>query len=103
MEEVTTEGFVRMAGTNGHLVSTDALKLHTYGVVASIANGEPGLISFDYLNAVRVDTTVAALELTLAGVWSAEPGGYRVTEQETLRVARVVHDQLSRLEELRGR
>ena len=94
---------MRLTAAGGHLVSTDALKLHTYGVVASIANGEPGWISFDYLNAVRVDTTVPALELTLAGVWSAEPGGYRVAEQETLRVARMVHEQLSRLEELRER
>lgn len=103
MEDVSTEGFTRVRGATGPLVSTEALKLHTYGVVASIANGEAGFISYDYLNAISVDTTVAALELTLAGVWSAECRGYRVAEHETLRVAREVHRQLTRLAEYRSR
>lgn len=102
MEDISGEAFVHLGGRNGPLVSTQALKLHTYGVVASIANGEPGFVSHDYLNAVSVETTVVALELTLAGVWSPEPGGYRVAEHETLRVARSVQRQLGRLEALRA-
>lgn len=103
MEDISAEGFARLGGASGPVVTTDAVKLHTYAVIASIAKGRPGFISFDYLNAVTVDTTIPALELTLAGVWSAERRGYRVSEQETLRVARSVQRQLRRLEEHRAR
>lgn len=94
MEEVTA-GFTRVAGSA--VVSRDALKLHTYAVIVSIKDGHPGFVGDDYLSAIRVETTVPALELTLAGLWTREDGGYRVREAETLRVARIVQRQLIEL------
>lgn len=96
MEEITTAGFTRVAGSA--VVSRDALKLHTYAVIVSIKDGHPGLVHDDYLSAVRVDTTLPALELTLAGLWTREDGGYRICETETLRIARIVQRQLVELE-----
>ena len=100
MEEVSTEGFVHAGGRTGPIVSRDALKLHTYGILVSIEMGHAGFISDEYLNAISVETSVTALELTLAGLWAREEHGYRVGEPETLRVAREVQRQLIALNEL---
>jgi hypothetical protein len=97
MEEITAAGFARVAGSA--VVSREALKLHTYAIIVSIKDGHPGWVKDDYLSAIRVETTVPALELSLAGLWSRENGGYRVCEAETLRVARIVQRQLNELDE----
>ena len=113
MEDVSTEGFVRVGGVAGPVISKSALKLHTYAILVSIEVGDAGHICDEYLNAISVETSVpkngtiatapvAALELTLAGLWTREPGCYRVSEGETLRVAREVQRQLIALEELRS-
>src|SRR3954453_23363934 len=102
MEDVSTEGFVRARGRSGPAVTRAALKLHTYGILVSIEVGDPGFISDDYLSAISVETSVTALELTLAGLWTREQNGYRVSEAETLRVAREVQRQLIALDELRS-
>jgi hypothetical protein len=102
MEEVSAEGFVRAGGHAGPVVTREALKLHTYGILVSIEVGEAGYISDDYLSAINVETSVTALELSLAGLWTREQAGYRVSEEETLRVAREVQRQLIALEELRS-
>lgn len=77
------------------MVSTAALTLHTYGVIAGIEAGRAGFVPDDYLSAITVETSVAALELMLAGVWHREPGGYRVDAAETMRIAREVRRQLT--------
>jgi hypothetical protein len=100
MEEVSAEGFVRAGGLAGPVVTRAALKLHTYAILVSIEVGRPGYISDDYLNAISVETNIAALELTLCGLWARESIGYRVTEEETLRVAREVQRQLIALDEM---
>jgi hypothetical protein len=102
MEDVSAEGFLRAGSPNGPVVTHDALKLHTYGILVSIEVGHPGYISDEYLSAISVETSVAALELCLAGLWTREHQGYRVGEAETLRVAREVQRQLIALDELRS-
>ncbi len=102
MEDVSPEGFVRAGGDAGPVVSRGALKLHTYAILVSIEVGNAGYICDDYLNAINVETSLAALELTLAGLWAREDSGYRVSEAETLRVAREVQRQLIALDELRS-
>lgn len=87
---------MRVAGSA--VVSRAALKLHTYAVIVSIKDGHPGYVRDDYLSAIRVETTLPALELTLAGLWTREGDGYRVCEGETLRVARIVQRQLIEME-----
>jgi hypothetical protein len=100
MEEVSAEGFVRAGGPDGPVITRDALKLHTYAILVSIEVGRPGFISDDYLSAISVETSIAALELTLCGLWARQDNGYFVTEDETLRVAREVQRQLTILDEL---
>jgi hypothetical protein len=102
MEDVSTEGFVRAGRPAGPIVSRAALKLHTYAVLVSIEVGRPGYISDDYLSAISVETSVTALELTLAGLWERVQDGYSVRSDETLRVAHEVQRQLIALEELRS-
>lgn len=99
MEEVTAAGFARVAGSA--VVSRDALKLHTYAIIVSIKDGHPGYVRDDYLSAIRVETTVPALELSLAGLWTRDGDGYRVRDAETLRVARIVQRQLIELGDAR--
>lgn len=100
MEEVSTEGFAQAGGPAGPIVSRAALKLHTYAILVSIEVGRPGFISDDYLNAISVETSITALELTLCGLWAREDNGYHVSETETLRVAREVQRQLIALDEM---
>ena len=94
--------FVRFGGarrslTGDALVSRVALRLHVYAVLASIESGRPGVITDAYLNAVTAETSVAALELCTAGLWTRVDEGYRVQESETMRMAAEVHRQLEEL------
>jgi hypothetical protein len=96
--------FVRFGGRRGslpgdRLVSRAALRLHVYAVLASIEADRPGLITDEYLNAVRGETSVAALELCTAGLWTRVEDGYEVPEAETMRMATEVHRQLEELAE----
>lgn len=102
MEDVSAEGFVRAGGPDGPVVTRDALKLHTYGILVSIEVGQPGYISDEYLNSISAESSLAALELCLVGLWERTDQGYRVGEAETLRVAREVQRQLIALERLRS-
>jgi len=86
----------------GPVISRRALKLHTYAVLVSIEVGTPGRISDHYLSAITVETSVTALELMLAGLWTRAQDGYLVSETETQRVAREVQRQLVALEGLRS-
>jgi hypothetical protein len=97
--------FVRFGGQRGartgdRVVSRVALRLHVYAILASIEAGHPGLVTDAYLNAVTVETSVAALELCTAGLWTRTEHGYRVLDSETDRVATEVHRQLEDLSEL---
>jgi hypothetical protein len=92
--------FVRFGGQarrTAPLVSRAALRLHVYAILASVEAGRPGLVTDQYLDAVTVDTSVAALELCTAGLWKRVEDGYEVLETETLRVAGEVHRQLDQL------
>lgn len=93
--------FVRFGGERGRaagtLVSRGALRLHVYAVLASIEAGRAGRVTDDYLNAVAADTSVDALELCTAGLWTRADGGYQVAESEVMRMAGEVHRQLEDL------
>ena len=79
------------------VVSRSALRLHVYAILASIEAGRPGFVTDTYLNAVTVDTSLAAIELCTAGLWERADDGYTVLESETFRVASEVHRQLEDL------
>jgi hypothetical protein len=100
--------FARIGGhaaslPGGRVVSADALRLHVYAILASIERGRPGFVPDSYLNALCVDTSVAAVELCTSGLWdradddAIDGSGYVVLESETFRVASEVHRQLEEL------
>jgi len=93
--------FVRFRGERGSaadtLVSRGSLRLHVYAVLASIEAGHAGLVTDAYLDAVTGETSVDALELCTAGLWTRVDGGYRVLDSEVMRMAGEVHRQLEEL------
>jgi hypothetical protein len=93
--------FLRFRGERGSaadtLVSRTALRLHVYAVLASIEADHAGFVTDGYLDAVTVETSVDALELCTAGLWTRIDGGYRVLDSEVLRMASEVHRQLEEL------
>lgn len=91
---------MRAGGPSGPVITRAALKLHTYAILVSIEVGRPGFIADEYLNAIQVESSIPALELRLCGLWSRVHNGYRVSQEETLRVAREVQRQLIALDEL---
>jgi hypothetical protein len=68
-------------------LSRAALQLHMAGVINSIADGHPGFVSDDYLNAIAAETTTAALELETAGMWERRDDGYFIVADEAVKVA----------------
>jgi hypothetical protein len=101
-DEVGYPVFVRFGGQRGshpgdRVVSRTAMRLHVYAILASIEAGHPGVVTDEYLNAVTVETSVAAVELCTAGLWKRDGRGYRVLDGETDRIATEVHRQLEHL------
>lgn len=80
-------------------MSPEALRLHVYGILASIESGQPGFIADTYLDALTVETSMASAELCLSDLWQRADDGYIVLESETMRVAGEVHRQLQELSE----
>ena len=79
------------------VLSRAAMHLHTFGVLSSIEAGTPGFVSDHYLDSIRAETSITALELTLAGLWERTVFGYRVSDEDTVTVARQLHGQLAGL------
>lgn len=100
-DEAAYPVFVRFRGERGPaadtLVSRSSLRLHVYAVLASIEADRAGLVTDAYLDAVTVETSVDALELCTAGLWTRIDGGYRVLDSEVRRMADEVHRQLEEL------
>ena len=100
-DEAAYPVFVRFRGKGGPsadtLVSRTSLRLHVYAVLASIEGGHAGFVTDGYLDAVTADTSVDALELCTAGLWTRVEGGYRVLDSEVMRMASEVHRQLEEL------
>jgi hypothetical protein len=62
----------------------------------SIADGHPGFVSNEYLNAIQADTTIAAAESEAAGIWEHRPGGYFVVADEMVKIAINYNEELDR-------
>ena len=75
-------------------LSPPALRLHVFGVVASIEAGRSGFISDGYLHSVSIDIETATAELCDARVWVRCEGGYLVHDREVVVVATEIRAQL---------
>lgn len=100
-DEAAYPVFVRFRGERGSaadtLLSRSSLRLHVYAVLASIEADHPGFVTDGYLDAVTAETSVDALELCTAGLWTRVDGGYRALDSEVMRMASEVHRQLEDL------
>ena len=68
-------------------LSRAAIQLHMAAAINSLADGHPGFVSDDYLNAIAAETTTAAVELETAGMWERRDGGYLITADEAVKIA----------------
>ena len=98
-EDAAHSSFVRFERSEGEelILSRAAMHLHTFGVLRSIEDRTPGFVSDRFLNALRAETSVTALELCLAGLWNRVPCGYRVSDTATMAVTSQISEQLQLL------
>lgn len=79
------------------LLSRAALMLHGFASVASLADGRPGFVSDDYLNAISAQTTTAAVELETSGMWERRDGGYFIVADQIVKIAIDANEHSDRL------
>lgn len=80
------------------MLSRAAVRLHTFGIVNSIQDGQLGFVSDEYLNAIAAETTRTVLKLEAVGMWEMRDGGYLIVADEMLKVAIDSNEQTDRLE-----
>lgn len=70
----------------GAHVSATAIELHVRAVSRSVRTRRPAFVADAVLDAIAPGsvTTVAALELWLAGLWQRVPGGYLIDDRELI-------------------
>lgn len=70
----------------GAHVSATAIELHVRAVSRSVRTPRPAFVADAALDAIAPGsvTTVAALELWMAGLWHRVPGGYLIDDHELI-------------------
>jgi len=63
-----------------------AYDLHIRATAHSARCGHPGFVPDEYLNGLRMETTIAAADLCVLGTWERVDGGYRVLDWEAVEV-----------------
>ena len=85
-----------LGGDGLGVMSRNALNLLLHGTINSVAEGTPGFVSDEYLNAISAETTIAAAELEAAGLWERRPGGYFVRSEDLLQMVIDQNEQVER-------
>lgn len=85
-----------LGGDGLGVMSRNALNLLLHGTLNSVAEGTPGFVSDDYLNAISAESTIAAAELEAAGLWERRPGGYLVLAEDMLQMVINQNEQVER-------
>jgi hypothetical protein len=75
-------------------VSELALELHMMGALASLATDHAGRVGTDLLDRMSIDTSTAAVELELAGLWRRDGTGYQIDEAELHKLVKIIDEQL---------
>jgi hypothetical protein len=91
--------FIRLEGTGSgekddHVLSRAAFQLHSFSMMNSVRDGNPGFVSDDYLNDISAETTLTAMELVAAGLWERSTDGYLITDPQMLEMAMMVSEQM---------
>ncbi len=87
----------------GHVVSRGGLTLHMWATGQSARSGEPGYVPDSDLDEACAETTAAAVELCLSGLWERVDDGYRLLDQDYLEQVMVIQRTCDRREARRHR
>ena len=87
-----------LGGDGLGVMSRNALNLLLHGTLNSVAEGTPGFVSDDYLNAIAAETTITAAELEAAGLWERRQGGYFILADDMLKMVLDRNEETERAE-----
>ena len=79
------------------MLSRAAFQLHGHGMRNSIADGDPGFVSDEYLNTITAETSITAAELCAASLWVRVDGGYEVMDDAMIEMTLNAHIQVRRM------
>jgi hypothetical protein len=88
-----------LGGDGMGVLTRDALNLLMHGVINSCADGTPGFVSDDWLNAIPAETTTTAAELEAGGLWERREGGYIALADDMIKI---VIDQNEEMDRTKG-
>lgn len=91
---IDVEGDLGVEGMG--VLTRDALNLLLHGVINSCADGTPGFVSDDWLNAIPADTTITAAELEAGGFWERREGGYFVLADDMVKMVIDQNEEMDR-------
>lgn len=77
--------FVRVEGDQP--ITRAAFILNSFAAVIAQRDGHPGFVTEEYLNSISAETTLAAAELELVGMWERVDGGYVIRHRVVGMVA----------------
>ncbi|WP_396913654.1 hypothetical protein [Mycolicibacterium sp.] len=85
-----------LGGKGMGILTRDALNLLMHGVINSCADGTPGFISDDWLNAIPAKTTIAVAELEAGGLLERRQGGYFVLTDDLVKMVIDQNEEMDR-------
>lgn len=85
-----------LGGEGMGVLTRDALNLLMHGVINSCADGTPGFVSDDWLNAIPAETTITAAELEASGLWERRAGGYFVLADDVVKMVIDQNEEMDR-------
>jgi hypothetical protein len=85
-----------LSGEGMGVLTKNALTLLTHGIINSVAEGTPGFVSDEWLNAIAAETTIPTAELEAGGLWELREGGYFVLADDMVKMVIDHHEEMDR-------